>query len=46
MTIPLEVTYSEFTPDIPENQILHTALHRLQFLPGLPDALRRSLKKK
>lgn len=43
MTIPLEVTYSEFTPDIPENQILHTALHRLQFLPGLPDALRRQL---
>lgn len=43
MTIPLEVTYSEFTPDIPENQILHTALYRLQFLPGLPDALRRQL---
>ena len=41
--LPLEVTYSEFTPDIPENQILHTALYRLQFLPGLPDALRRQL---
>lgn len=43
MTLPLEVTYSEFTPDIPENQILHTALYRLQFLPGLPDPLRRQL---
>ena len=26
MTIPLEVTYSEFTPDIAENRILRTAL--------------------
>lgn len=43
MTIPLEVTYSEFTPDIPENRILRTAAHRLQFLPDLPDATRRRL---
>lgn len=43
MTIPLEVSYSEFTPNIPENQILHTALHRLQFLPGLADPVRRQL---
>lgn len=43
MTIPLEVSYSEFTPDIPENRILRTAAHRLQFLPDLPDATRRRL---
>lgn len=43
MTIPLEVSYSEFTPDIAENRILRTAAHRLQFLPDLPDATRRRL---
>src|SRR5699024_6162945 len=43
MTLPLEVTYSEFTPDIAENRILHTAAHRLQFLPDLPDTTRRRL---
>lgn len=43
MTIPLEVTYSEFTPDIAENRILRTAAHRLQFLPELPDSTRRRL---
>lgn len=43
MTIPLEVTYSEFTPDIPENRILRTAAHRLQFLPDLTDGTRRRL---
>ena len=43
MTLPLEVTYSEFTPDIAENRILRTAAHRLQFLPGLPDTTRRRL---
>ncbi|AWH92477.1 McrC family protein [Dietzia lutea] len=43
MTIPLEVTYSEFTPDIAENRILRTAAHRLQFLSELPDATRRRL---
>lgn len=43
MTIPLEVSYSEFTPDIAENRILRTAAHRLQFLPDLPDSTRRRL---
>ena len=43
MAIPLEVTYSEFTPNIAENQILRTALHRMQFLPGLADSVRREL---
>ena len=43
MTIPLEVSYSEFTPDIAENRILRTAAHRLQFLPDLPDNTRRRL---
>lgn len=43
MTIPLEVTYSEFTPDIAENRILRTAAHRLQFVTDLPDATRRRL---
>ena len=43
MTIPLEVSYSEFTPDIAENRILRTAAHRLQFLPDLPDRTRRQL---
>ncbi|WP_333618012.1 McrC family protein [Dietzia sp.] len=43
MTLPLEVSYSEFTPNIAENRILHTAMYRLQYLPGLPDAVRRQL---
>lgn len=43
LTLPLEVSYSEFTPNIAENQILRTALHRMQFLPGLADSVRRQL---
>ena len=41
--LPLEVSYSEFTPDIAENRIVRTAAHRLQFLPDLSDSTRRRL---
>lgn len=42
-TIPLEVTYDEFTVDILENRLLRTAAERLLRLPRLPDAARRRL---
>ena len=41
--LPLEVSYSEFTPDIPENRIVRTAAHRLLHLADLPDHTRRAL---
>lgn len=34
--VPLEVTYDEFTADIPENQILRTAIRRMLAVPRLP----------
>jgi len=33
--IPIEVTYDEFTVDIPENQILRTAIRRMLSVPRL-----------
>jgi 5-methylcytosine-specific restriction enzyme subunit McrC len=33
--VPVEVTYDEFTADIPENQILRTAIRRMLAVPGL-----------
>ncbi len=33
--VPVEVTYDEFTVDIPENQILRTAVRRMLGVPGL-----------
>ena len=33
--IPIEVVYDEFTVDIPENQILRTAIRRMLAVPGL-----------
>jgi 5-methylcytosine-specific restriction enzyme subunit McrC len=34
--LPLEVTFDEFTPDIPENRILRTALQRVSTIPRVP----------
>jgi len=40
--IPVEVTYDEFTVDIPENQILRTAIRRMLSVPRLsPEARAR-----
>ncbi len=36
--VPVEVTYDEFTVDIPENQILRTAVRRMLGVPGLSDS--------
>ena len=36
--VPVEVTYDEFTVDIPENQILRTAVRRMLGVPGLSNS--------
>lgn len=35
--LPLDVSYDEFTPDIPENRLLLAAARELRQLPGLQD---------
>lgn len=40
---PAEVRFDEFSIDIPENQILRTALHRLRAVPLRDPKLRRAL---
>ncbi len=35
MLVPLEVSYDEFTEDIPENRILRSALERMSQVPGV-----------
>ncbi|WPP33156.1 5-methylcytosine restriction system specificity protein McrC [Streptomyces sp. CL7] len=42
-TLPVEVTYDEFTTDITENRILRAAVERLLRLPGVPRDVRRRL---
>ncbi|MFG3122965.1 McrC family protein [Streptomyces sp. NPDC048201] len=42
-TLPVEITYDEFTTDIPENQMLRAAIDRLLHLPGIPRAVRARL---
>lgn len=42
MLVPLEVSYDEFTEDIPENRILRAGLDRMSRVPGVrPDVLSR-----
>ena len=41
--VPIEVTFDEFTADIPENQILRTALRRMLSVPRLSPAIRAEL---
>ena len=43
LTVPIEVTYEEYTPDIPENQLLLAALHRLRNLHRLPTSLQHDI---
>ncbi|QCY46610.1 McrBC restriction endonuclease system protein McrC [Glutamicibacter creatinolyticus] len=45
MMFPLEVTYDEFTTDIPENRILKAATYRLLLLPGLGADVRQRLER-
>lgn len=42
-TVPVEVTYDEFTTDIAENRVLRAAVERLLRLPGVPRDVRRGL---
>ncbi|MFG3290139.1 McrC family protein [Streptomyces sp. NPDC048179] len=41
--LPVEVTYDDFTTDIPENQLLRAAAERLLRLPGIPGSVRHRL---
>jgi len=43
LPLPLEVRYDEYTPDIPENQLIRTALRRLAAVPRLRPDLRSHL---
>lgn len=43
--LPLEVTYDDFTIDIPENQILLAAVVRLLRMTGLSAGVRRALQR-
>lgn len=42
-TLPVEVTYDEYTADIAENRLLRAAVDRLLRLPGVPRDVRRRL---
>jgi 5-methylcytosine-specific restriction enzyme subunit McrC len=41
--VPIEVTYDEFTVDIPENRILRSAIRRMLTVPRLSDSARARL---
>jgi len=41
--VPIEVRYDDFAADIPENQILRTALRRMLAVPGVAQAVRSRL---
>ncbi|MEU7769773.1 restriction endonuclease [Micromonospora taraxaci] len=43
LALPVEVRYDDYNPDVPENQILLSAVRRLRRLPGVPPATRNSL---
>ncbi|MFD5708953.1 McrC family protein [Streptomyces pharetrae] len=43
VALPVEITYDEFTTDIPENRLLRAATERLLRLPGIPSAVRARL---
>lgn len=43
LMLPIEVTFDDFTVDIPENQILRTAIRRMLAVPRLSDAVRSRL---
>lgn len=43
MPIPLELTYDDHTPDIPENRLVRGAAELLLRVPGVPPAARKRL---
>lgn len=43
LLVPIEVTYDEFSIDIPENQILRAAVRTMAGVPGLDGTVRRRL---
>jgi 5-methylcytosine-specific restriction enzyme subunit McrC len=43
LTVPIEVRYDEFSPDIAENQIVLAAIHVMLGVPRLPSEARRRL---
>jgi 5-methylcytosine-specific restriction enzyme subunit McrC len=44
LPVPVEVRYDDYTVDIPENQLLLAATHRLLRLPDVPAGTRRLLR--
>ena len=44
LPLPVEVSYSDYTPDIVENRLLRTAAAALLRLPRIPDTARRRLR--
>ncbi len=45
LPFPLEITRDEFTVDIPENQILRTAMERMVTVPGVDEPSGRMLRR-
>ncbi|MEU0399904.1 restriction endonuclease [Streptomyces sp. NPDC006197] len=45
LALPLEITYDEHTPDIPENQLLLGAVRRLARLSDVPQDVRARLRR-
>ncbi|MFD6696489.1 McrC family protein [Micromonospora aurantiaca (nom. illeg.)] len=43
LLLPVEVRYDDYNTDIPENQLLLSAVRRLHRLPGVPPATRNAL---
>ncbi|WP_422733797.1 McrC family protein [Micromonospora sp. WMMD558] len=43
LALPVEVRYDDYDTDIPENQLLLSAVRRLRRLPGVPPATRNAL---
>lgn len=43
LSLPLEVRFDDYAVDIPENQILRSAVQRMSLVPRLPHGLRRRL---
>lgn len=43
LALPVEVRYDDYTADIPENQILLSAVRRLHRVPGIPPTARNAL---
>jgi 5-methylcytosine-specific restriction enzyme subunit McrC len=45
LPVPLEITYDDFTADVPENRLLYAAATTLLRFPRVPDAARARLRR-